>query len=124
MNSLKKHSDYIFVGLILIIAIILRIVAINNYGALTIDEPYSWRFAHYDSVFEVIKKVITIDVHMPLYFVYLHYWIKFIGDTPELLHYSSLFLFLPTIPFAFYFAKKHFNKLTAYYLIILLHSHL
>ena len=94
MNSLKKYKDYIFVALILIIAIVLRVIAINNYGALTVDEPYSWRFAHYDSVLEVIKKVITIDVHMPLYFVYLHYWIKIVGDTPELLHYSSLFLFL------------------------------
>ena len=112
--------DFLCVSAIFLIALILRIIAIYNYGAFTQDEPYSWRFASYNSIFEVIKQVFTVDVHMPLYFVYLHIWINIFGDSQESLHFSSLFLFLPIIPFVFYLMKKCFNKISAYFAIILL----
>ena len=116
----KNKTDIIWVGIIFILALILRIVAINNYGALTGDEPYSWSFANQNSIFEVIKRVITTDFHMPLYFVYLHIWIKLFGDSYASLHSSSLFLFMLTIPIVFCIMKKCFNKTSAYFAIIIL----
>lgn len=109
--------DIICVGVIFLIAMILRIVAIHNYGALTQDEPYSWRFAQYDSILEVIKQITNTDIHMPFYFVYLHIWINIFGDSYESLHYSSLFAFMPAIPLAFYVLKKLVNRTTAYFAI-------
>lgn len=124
-NRIFKHikenkADILCVSLIFILGIVLRVITINNYGCLTQDEPYSWRFASYNSIFETIKQTISVDVHMPLYFILLNIWIKLFGDSFESLHLSSLFMFLPTIPLTFYITKKLFNKTAAYFAIIIL----
>ena len=91
----NNKTDFIFLLSMLFIAIVLRVIAIQNYGTLTEDEPYSWRFAVFENPIEVIKQVFKLDIHMPLYFVYLHLWIKIFGDSLTSLHVSSLVLFLP-----------------------------
>lgn len=121
LEFIKKNKvDILCIFLILILAVTLRIITINNYGCLTQDEPYSWRFASYNSIFETIRQTVCVDVHMPLYFIILNIWIKIFGDSFESLHLSSLFLFLPAIPLAFYVTKKLFNKTAAYFAIIIL----
>ena len=116
----KNTLEFIFLIAILLIALTLRIIAINNYGALYHDENYSWYFASLNSCFDTLKELIKIDIHMPLYFVILHFWTKIFSQSPESLHYCSVFLSIFTIPFAFYLIKKHFNIYAAYFASILL----
>lgn len=121
LEYIKKNKfDTLCVFLIFILGIVLRVIALNNYGALTQDEPYSWRFASYNSILDTIRQIINVDVHMPLYFVLLNIWIKIFGDSIESLHYSSIFFYLPAIPIAYCVAKKLFNKTSAYFSIIFL----
>ena len=51
---LKNKTDIIIVSLITIIAIVLRIITIKNYGSIWMDELYSWDFSNQDSVFKTI----------------------------------------------------------------------
>ncbi len=51
---LKNKTDIIIVSLITIIAIVLRIITIKNYGSIWMEELYSWDFSNQDSVLKTI----------------------------------------------------------------------
>ena len=116
----ENWKEFIVFFLIFILAIVLRIITIQNYGSLDQDEPYSWRFANQSSVLEVIKTVIGVDIHMPLYFILLHFWIKIFGDSYVSLHFSSFVFALPLLPLVYFIAKDLFNKKTAFFSMLFL----
>ena len=116
----KNKWEIISVLVILSLGLFLRIVTINNYGSLYHDEDYSWYFASLKNCFDTIKELIKVDVHMPLYFIILHFWIKIFPQVPESLHYCSIFLSIAVIPLSFYLTKKYFNIYAAYFSSILL----
>lgn len=116
----ENWKEFIIFFLIFILAIVLRIVTIQNYGCLDQDEPYSWRFANQTSIIEVIKSVIGIDIHMPLYFVLLHIWMKIFGDSYTSLHFSSFAFSLPLLPLVYFASRDLFNKKTAIFSMLFL----
>ena len=78
---LKNKTDIIIVSLITIIAIVLRIITIKNYGSIWMDELYSWDFSNQDSIFKTIVMSAKEDVHLPFYFILFDFNYK-----PKLLH--------------------------------------
>ena len=71
----KTKLYYVAIALLTIFAFILRILFIT-YSKLWIDELYCFDIANHASVFEVVKTTLTTDLHAPLFFVILHFWIK------------------------------------------------
>ena len=96
INYLKQNrKEYIIVALIFILAIALRLICLNNFGALRYDELFSWYFAKQNSFIDTIKYAVNQDIYMPLYFVLLHFWIKLFGDEANIMRYLSFILSLP-----------------------------
>lgn len=119
LDYLKNNKiEFLFVLFFFVLALILRITALKNLGALWLDELYSWYFASQETVLDAALSVLKHDIHMPLYFVILHFWIKLFNDNPDTLRYCTLFLTMPLIPLVFYIAKKLFNKTCAYFATI------
>ena len=115
LNYIKEnYRETALVSTITLFALILRLILLNNYGDLWLDELYSWYFASKNSVFATVLELFKQDVHMPLYFVILHFWIKIFGQSDTSMHLCTLFLTLPLIPISFYIAKNLFNKATGY----------
>ena len=91
------------VVLITLLALILRIISLINCGEMWYDELFSWSFAAKDSLYDTIHSAIKDDIHMPLYFALLHFWLKIVGKyNVEGMHVLSLILFIPLIPLSYY----------------------
>ena len=121
LNYIKEnYRETALVSTITLFALILRLILLNNYGDLWLDELYSWYFASKNSVFATVFELFKQDVHMPLYFVILHFWIKIFGQSDTSMHLCTLFLTLPLIPISFYIAKNLFNKATGYFASIIM----
>ena len=89
---LKNKWEILSVILLCILGIVLRIVAYKNYGEIWYDELYSWFFASQDTLYLTIKETVSFDLHMPLYFAILHFWIKLFGDATNTMRLLSVIL--------------------------------
>lgn len=120
-NYLKEnYRETAIVTCITIFALIMRLILVQNYGDLWLDELYSWYFANQKNVFLTFWELIRQDLHMPLYFIILHFWIKIFGQSDTSMHLCTLTLTLPLIPISFYTMKFLFNKTTGYFAAIML----
>lgn len=116
----ENYRETAIVATITLFALILRLILLNNYGDLWLDELYSWYFASKNSVFATVLELLKQDIHMPLYFIILHFWIKLFGQSDTSMHLCTLALTIPLIPLSFYLMKILFNKTTAYFSTIFL----
>ncbi|MBQ3311209.1 glycosyltransferase family 39 protein [bacterium] len=115
----NNYIDVIMVTIITIFALIIRLITLQNFGDLWLDELYSLSFATYGNIFETITELIRQDVHQPLYFVILNIFLKIFGANTISVHACSIILAIPLIPLSFYFMKNLFNRFTGYVAAIL-----
>src|SRR5205085_742609 len=75
-----KLSGLLLISLLLIIALgaLLRIYKLGS-DSVWLDEAYSIQISH-KSLPEIVEET-SKDVHPPLYYFALHYWIKLFGDS-------------------------------------------
>ncbi|MBR2524878.1 glycosyltransferase family 39 protein [bacterium] len=119
LDYIKEHkSETIFVCVITLFALILRVVALHNFGDLWVDELYSYYFANQNNPVEIAKTLYKEDFHVPLYFVLLHYWMKIFGQSDFILRLMGCLITTCSIPLAFYVSKNLFNKNCAYLLTV------
>ena len=102
----KKKSLYIFAaGMIFLVAFILRVYNIE-FSRLWIDELYCFDIANKSNVFEVLKTVFSSDLHAPLFFVILHYWIKIFSSSDKILLMLPVAASAVSVPAGFFICKK------------------
>ena len=111
LNYIKENkSEIIVVCIITLFAYILRFIALHNFGELWIDEIFSSYFAQKNSVIEVVKSLYIEDLHVPLYFVLLHYWIKIFGDGATVMRLMGCLISTLTVPAVYFIVKNLFNS--------------
>lgn len=82
----------------------LRVLLLDTKG-MWLDETFSvWMASH--SVAEILQWVVRIDQHPPLYYLLLHYWIAFNGDTPYYVRLLSVLFGAGTIPVIYLIGKR------------------
>ena len=116
----ENYREIISISIITTLAFVLRLILLNNYGDLWLDELYSWYFANQKSVFGTVVELIKQDLHMPVYFIILHFWMKIFGKTDVSMHLCTLFLTIPLIPVSFYSMKCLFDRKVGYFAAALL----
>ncbi len=119
----KKEAAAIFA--ICAAALVLRLISLFCAGDLWLDEIYSYYFSSKNSVIDVIRTLYTEDLHTPLYFVLLHFWIKFfnifnIGENDTVMRLLGFIPAFLTVPLAFFAGKTLFNRKTGYFAAIML----
>lgn len=111
LNYIKDNKlEIILVCIITLFAYILRFIALHNFGELWIDEIFSSYFAQKNSVIEVIKSLYIEDLHVPLYFVLLHYWIKIFGDGVTVMRLMGCLISTLTVPAVYFIVRNLFNS--------------
>lgn len=110
IDYLKEHKiETILVFAVTIFALILRVIALQNFGDLWVDELYSKYFASKGNAFDITKALFREDFHVPFYFVLLHYWAKLFGSADNVLRAMGLLITTLTISVSYYVVKDLFN---------------
>ena len=102
----------IIVAVLTIAALGLRLVDINN-SALWIDELYCYDIALKPNIIEILKTVFLTDLHAPLFFIILHFWIKIFGSADKILIMLPVIFSTLSIPVGYLLCKKLFDNKTA-----------
>lgn len=85
---IKQKSVYLLI-LIICVGAILRLIGLDKQS-LGLDEYISWKISNYSSVWQIIKQTALADNHPPLYYLLLHFIIKFFGDSQIILRILSV----------------------------------
>lgn len=80
--------------------------------SLWLDEALSVVFAR-PSLRDVLTILVTRDLHPPLYYFTLHFWMKFAGQSEFSVRYVSILLGLPVVPATYVFGRSLFRSLDA-----------
>jgi hypothetical protein len=83
---------------------ILRVFLLGNKG-MTMDETFSLWLANH-SIVDMLHWIVKIDQNPPLYYLLLHYWMAFNGDTPYYARLLSALFGAGTIPIIYLIGKR------------------
>lgn len=102
----------VFVIVLTLAALFLRFVNING-AALWIDELYCFDIASKSNILEILKTVLLTDLHAPLFFIILHFWIKLTGTADITLILLPVIFSATSIPLGYVICKRLFDTKTA-----------
>jgi 4-amino-4-deoxy-L-arabinose transferase-like glycosyltransferase len=106
MNEESELEEYALwlVILITLIGGFLRVLLLAEKG-MWLDETFSvWMASH--SIPDMLQWIVRIDQHPPLYYVLLHYWIAFTGDTAYDVRLLSALFGTAAIPIIYLIGKR------------------
>lgn len=86
---LRQNRQIIWLVIILLLATFVRLNGIIAQS-LWIDEGFTWNLTQYSDMFAILSR----DVHPPLYFIMIDWWVELAGTSELALRYFSL---LPSI---------------------------
>lgn len=105
-SELTGLSDQLFLAFVVLIGLIPRFINIAK-ASIWHDEGYTMMLAP-QSPGQIIARTAR-DVHPPLYYLSLHYWIHFFGTSELAARGFSAILMIGTIIVGFYLAKEIFG---------------
>lgn len=101
-------ANYILVGIILL-SFILRIYKLDFQSPWG-DEIFTLVFSHSDKSFGEVFEVLKGDVHPPLYYYLIHFFLEIFGDSIYVARFVSLLFGVSGIVVLYYLGKEIFNK--------------
>ncbi len=107
MNLLNRVSTTKFLGITILAGAILRFWDISK-SSIWHDEGYTMMLAP-DSVLEILWRT-GRDVHPPLYYIVLHYWMELFGTTEAAARSLSVVLMLACIPLGYLLVRRLFTE--------------
>ena len=99
----------IFISVLTFVALGLRLINISN-AALWIDELYCYDIALKPTITEILKTVFLTDLHDPLFFIILHFWIKLFGGSDTVLIMLPVIFSTLSVPVGYFICKKLFDE--------------
>ena len=108
-----KRNNYLYIFIILILGILLRLYSIDKAEGLWNDEYVSWFIASQDNVKDFFHNMIT-NCHMPLYYLYIKFWLLLFPDTDVSLRISSVIPSVLSIITMFFIGKEFKNEKLGY----------
>ncbi len=82
----------------------LRVLLLDHKG-MWLDETFSVWVANH-GVADMLRWIVKIDQHPPLYYLLLHYWVALNGDTPYYARLLSALVGAGTIPIIYLIGKR------------------
>ena len=102
-SDLDEFAPWL-VGIITLIGVFLRVLLLGTKG-MWLDETFSVWLANH-RVPDMLYWIVRIDQHPPFYYLLLHYWIAFKGDTPYYARLLSALFGAATIPVIYMIGKR------------------
>lgn len=116
MQEIKsaRNAQARFTGLILLLILslgaVLRIVNLGS-DSIWLDEAYSVQFAHLPLP-QLLDETARSDVHPPLYYILLHFWLNLFGDSEAATRALSVLFGLLAILMIYMVAALLFDRAT------------
>jgi Dolichyl-phosphate-mannose-protein mannosyltransferase len=82
----------------------LRVFLVGNNGLWSYETINVWLSSH--TVVDMLQWLAKIDQHPPLYYLLLHFWIAFMGNTAANVRLLSVIFGTATIPFIYLIGKR------------------
>ena len=112
LNFAKSQGFWVVFALIFLVGILFRLLLIKL--PLWYDEGCSWLIASKSFPAGINSYLLNADFqHTPLYFYYLHFWMKFFGESDISLRLSSLIPSAFIIPLVYVVTKQISSRKTA-----------
>ena len=87
----EKDLKYkILFGIILLIALFVRLIAIDSPSGLNYDELFFWNIVSKNNFLGIIQELINTDYHPLLYLLMLKFWTILFGDNDAVLRLLSV----------------------------------
>src|ERR1043165_8281706 len=99
-----ESASWLAIIIITLFGAWLRVLLLASKG-LWLDETFSIWLANH-SVPDMLQWIVRIDQHPPLYYLLLHYWIAYNGDTPYYVRLLSVLFGVGTIPVIYLIGKR------------------
>ncbi len=110
------HNKYFIITVLTILAFLIRLLNIDKPLGLWYDEMICYIFASKEFPFGILKALLREDCHMPLYYLYLNFWMNFLGTEDIALRLSSVIWGVLTIPALFFLGKTYRSEKLGYLL--------
>lgn len=108
----KNYVKYLLLIGIVFLGTILRLKGLNKPFGLGYDEAIAYVMASKNFPFEIITGLVRADVHMPLYFLMLHLWMKLFTNSDIAIRLLSVLFGVLTIFFGYLSGKEIKNEKT------------
>ncbi len=120
LNDLFELASKFKLPLLLaeVILFAIALFLISRNLAVDWDEAYSINMIRKHSFFDIIKTT-AMDIHPPLYYIILYFWIKIFGDSFLVFKLFSVMFTVLTMLLGATLINKHFGFKTAFPFIIL-----
>lgn len=102
-NDFEEFAPWL-VLLITLAGGFLRVLLLGAKG-MWLDETFSVWLAN-QTLGEMMQSIVRIDQHPPLYYLLLHGWVAFVGDTPYYARLLSALIGTATIPVVYLIGKR------------------
>jgi len=107
LRALRIGRYGLALALILVVGLVLRLIQIGSDG-LWLDEAYSVALANM-SIIDMVRATAG-DVHPPLYYFLLHYWVMAFGDSEIAVRLLSVVFGIAAIPVIYELGRLLFNR--------------
>lgn len=102
-SELEEFAPWLVI-IITLIGGFLRVLLLGNKG-MWLDETFSVWLANHNVV-DMLQWIVKIDQHPPLYYLLLHYWVAFNGETPYYARLLSALFGAATIPIIYLIGRR------------------
>lgn len=112
-------NQYFILTALTLIAALIRLLNIDKPYGLWYDEMLTYIFSSKSFPMGILKTLWREDFHMPLYYFYVHIWMKLFGTGDIALRCSSVIWGALSIPAFFYLGKTYTSKKLGYFLAVI-----
>ena len=112
LRGYMKKRDYIILGLVIVLAIILRVLFIDKPAGFWHNEMVMYNQTIAGGPLDIIKAAVDADVHFPLYQLMLALWIKIFGNGDITIRLFSVLAGVLNVVAAFFTGKEIKNEKT------------
>lgn len=112
-------NKYFILTILTFVALIVRLLNLDKPSGLWYDEMLTYIFSSKHFPLGILKTLLRFDFHMPLYYMYVHIWMKLFGSADIVLRLSSVIWGVLTVPAFFYLGKTYKSEKLGYLLSII-----
>jgi uncharacterized membrane protein len=108
LNWSVIKKDWFLLAGITALAFVLRILLAASFSCLTFDEMISFSVA--GKPLSEIWSYVRWEMHPPLHYYFLHFWLQLFGATEVSAHFSSIFLSILAVIALYFLGKEIFSS--------------
>lgn len=105
-NTENTRINIILIFIFIFIGVYLRVVGLNRAEGLWYDEINTYFIAKHQFPAEIFRTLLDRDLHFPLFYFILHFWMKFFGENDFAIRCLPLLSGILTLPVSYFVGRE------------------